>query len=257
MKTVQHKTHPRLSLVAIVKNEEKQISSFIENVRWSDEIIIIDNNSVDNTYFLANNFTNKVYRSAEKNIGKIKTFALSKASGKWILFLDADERVSGVLKEEILSLVKGNSAMSGYKINYINHFLGHKLNSKAQQYGKVRLFKKNCGSISQNQVHEEIEIEGEVGELKGKIYHYSFRSIGQTLRKFTYYAKSEAPVLFEKGERVTLKKLTMYPAHMFWAIFFKDEGWKDGIWGFGLAICFTYYEFARYFYLLLEEKKKH
>ncbi len=241
----------RLSLVTIAKNEEKEIGEFLENVRWVDEIIIVINDSHDRTAEIAKKYTKKIYFNSETSLGLLKRYALSKATGEWILILDVDERISEELKKEIRQILQSKNTKNAYSIQYQNHFLGYVLSCKAQTYSKIRLFQRGKGSVVPVQIHEEVEITGSVGLLEGKILHYSFKSIPQTLEKFTNYAKLETPLFIDRKDSVSFKHLMLYPLHMFWSIFVEDKGYKDGIWGFLLALCFAYYEFAKYFFLLI------
>ena len=241
----------KLSVVTIAKNEEKYIEDFLQAVRWADEIIVVDNGSKDRTIEIAKRYTGKIFSNTESNLGLLKQFALSKATKDWIIVLDVDELVSEALSVEIKNVLSQKTPFDGFSIPYTNFFLGHHMQTKMLEYAKIRLFKRGRGSVAPNPIHEEMIIQGHIGYLKGKILHYSFRSLSQVIKKFIYYAKLESPSLFAKKERTIIQKLTLYPAHMFWAIFVKDEGWRDGIWGFLLALCFAYYEFARYYFLWL------
>jgi len=241
----------KISVVTIANNEAKYIEAFLKSVLWADEIVVVDNGSTDNTIEIAKKYTARVFSNTVSNLGLLKQYALSQATKEWILLLDVDELVSKKLHQEIKDVLSRKSIHNSYSIPYTNFFLGHKMNTKMLTYSKIRLFKKNVGSISPDPVHEEVSIKGRVGKLDGCLYHYSFRSLSQTIKKFTNYARIETPLLQAKKEKVSVKKLTMYPLHMFWAVFIKDQGWKDGIWGLGLALCFTYYEFARYYFLWL------
>lgn len=245
-----------ISVVTIAKNEEKNINDFFYSVSWADEVILVDNGSDDKTFEVAKKFSKKVFQNHEKNLGLLKQFAISKASKKWILLLDIDEIPSAELVKQVKRVAKENKEFIGYSIPYANYLLNVRLKAKAFSFSKVRLFKKGFGSVLPFVVHEETFVKGNIDKLTGYLNHYSYRSISQTLRKFTHYAKEEAPIRYAKGERVDLKKFTLYPLHMFKSIFFEDEGWRDGIWGFGLALCFTYYEFMRYVYLWLYEQRK-
>ncbi len=243
----------KLSAVFITNNSEETLEQSLRSVSFADEIVICDNYSKDRTHAIAKKYNAKIYKHNFQGFGSQKNFALSKARGSWVLLLDSDEVLSAELQLEIEQIILENPSLDGFTISYQNYFLGHPLTCKAQRYAKVRLFRKGRGWVVDIPIHEEVRVEGKLGRFKNKILHYSFRSIPQTLSKFTYYARIEAPLLWKKGERATLKKLTMYPLHMFWSIFVEDEGYKDGLWGFGLAVCFAYYEFARYFYLLLKQ----
>lgn len=239
----------RLSIVIAASNDEDIIEDALKSIYGLGEIVVVISKlSKDTTQSISKIYTSNIYFT-ENHLGRQRQLGIARSSGDWILILDTDERLSSELRNEIKSVLT-KSLYNGYYLSYENHFLNHPLRWSNQHYSKKRLFKKNEGKIENLKVHPEIIISEPIGILQGKILHYSFRSISQTLRKFTYYAKMEAPELYKKGERTNLKKLTMYPAHMFWTIFVVDEGWKDSIWGLGLALCFTYYEFARYVFLL-------
>lgn len=240
-----------LTVVTIAKNEANNIDNFLKRLSWVDEVIIINNNSTDRTKSIALDYTSKIFDNSDTNLGRLKNFAIEKASGDWIFVLDVDEYVSEELKNEIESVLIDKSQFDAYSISYQNHLLGHQLKSKAQQYEKVRLFRKGKGFVANDPVHEEMIIKGKTGKLNGKIYHYSFRSMPQIISKFTQYAKTEAPLLSNKGIKTHISHLIKYPLHMFWTIFVEDQGYKDGVYGFLLALCFAYYEFARYFFLFI------
>src|SRR3989344_562711 len=243
-----------LSIVIAAFNDEDVIKDALESASWANEIIVvIAKESSDSTLKIAKSYTDKIFFS-KNHLGIQRKLGISNAHGEWILVLDTDERVSQALQHEIKEALQG-SKFNGYYAPFGNYFLGHKVKWGNQDYEKRRLFRKDKGKIENLKIHPEIIIEEPVSHLKGKILHYSFRSISQTLKKFTYYAWVEAPLLFAKSERIHLKKLTLYPLHMFWSIFVEDQGWRDGIWGLGLDLCFTYYEFARYWFLFIYGQK--
>jgi glycosyltransferase involved in cell wall biosynthesis len=244
----------KISLVTIAKNEEKNIEEFLSGVKWADEIIVVDNCSKDSTLELAKKYTQKVYINCDNNLGRLKQYAISKATNEWILLLDVDEIVSKEMGIEIQYKIHHSLNYEAYRLHYINHFNGHPLIS--EKYFKIRLFKKNVGSIKPSLIHEEVNINSpKVGDLQAHILHYSYRGIIRVLNKFTEYAIKESTSLLNNGEKTTFRKITLYPLHMFYVRFFKDQGYKDGIWGFLLALCFAYYEFARYYYLWRARKQ--
>ena len=244
-----------ISVVTIAKNEGRNIAAFLQTVLgWVDEIIIIDNNSTDQTAHIANQYKAKVFKNKSTHLGKLKNYALSKATKDWILLLDVDEHVSIQLHKEIQIVLRGKTEFDGFLIPYQNHFLGHSL-KVLEHYKKVRLFRKEKGYSTDVAVHEEVVVSGKVGELRGALFHYSYRSIPHIIKKFTHYAHIEARLFYNQGKKTEIKNLTLYPLHMFWSIFIKDKGYKDGIWGLGLALCFSYYEFMRYFFLFFLAQK--
>lgn len=238
-----------LSVVTIAKNEGAYIRTFLQSVDWANELIIIDNGSTDGTVVTARQFKVKIFQNLDENLGKLKQFGLMKARSDWVLLLDVDEIVSQQLADEIQNVLRVHSEFDGFLIPYQNHFLNHPLVCLAQQYSKVRLFRRACGHVQEVAVHEEVVVKGKIGRLNGKIYHYSFRTLPQVLSKFTDYACRESPLLHAQNIHPTWRRIFLYPLHMFWSIFIEGEGYKDGIWGFLLALCFMYYEYIRYLFL--------
>ena len=242
----------RLSLLMITKNAdellEKSLTSVIGLV---DEIIIVDNYSSDKTVMIAKKFGAKIYFYKEENLGKQRRFGLGKVSNDWVLVLDADEIISARLRAEI----KLKAKYDGFYIPFQNHFLGKQLRYGGEDYKKLILFKKNKVKIKAALVHEKFEVIGRIGYLKNKIYHYSYRSLWQMFRKFSDYAIREAKQKSKNGEKSSLKKIFLYPSHMFWARFIKDKGYKDGLFRIPLDLGFAYMEFLTYSTLRVYEAK--
>lgn len=195
----------------------------------------------------------RVYLSNSTNLGTRKQFLIEEAKGEWILILDTDETVSSELQaeiQEILDNPKKSSGVNGYRIPYQNYVFGKPVHHGGERYSKVRLFRRGKGRVSQVPLHEEVEVEGKIVNLKGVIHHHSYRNPIQLLVKFTKYAWTASREKKKTGETITLKKLFLYGPHMFWARFVKDEGYKDGLYGFILAKAFGYMETMTYWFLL-------
>lgn len=244
-----------ISLVIITKNAGKLLDECLQSVQGlTDEIVLVDDYSEDNTLAIAKKHNARIYKHHEKDFGKQKAFGLQKAKCEWILFLDADERLSAQLRKEIQKLSE-SSKFVAYKIPYQNHFLGRQINYGGENYAMIRLFKKEYAVSHPSLVHEKVEIrKGSIGKMKHKIEHYSYQGLLQMYIKFTDYAVREAAQKAKKREKSTLAKLTLYPLHMFWARFFKDKGYKDGIFRIPLDLGFSYMEFLTYFLLLFKHK---
>ncbi len=241
-----------VSVVTIAKNEARHLDSFLKRVSFANEIIVVDNDSVDSTIAIAQKYTSKIFHSTNPSLGFLKNWGLSKTTSDWVLLLDVDELVSSQLQKEIQHVLSQGTRFDGFEIPYQNHFLGHALHCQAQQYAKIRFFRKNKGVISSVPVHEEVIIRGTNGKFHGKILHYSFRTLSQVLSKFTRYARVEGMQLRQSETVLHPKHLTLYPLHMFWAVFITGQGYRDGVWGLLLASCFGYYEWAKYFFLWME-----
>lgn len=261
--------HRSLSLVIITKNAEELLGNCLQSVQGLvDEIVLVDDYSKDKTLEIAKKYNARIYKRHNKNLGKQKAYGLQKAKFDWILFLDADEMISKELKKEIISLLNcsitketiqqsNNRTIDdvAYYIPYQNHCFGKPVNYGGENYAMVRLFKKAHAISHPSLVHEKVEIKkGGIGRLRNKIYHYSYRSLWQMYRKFTDYAVREAYQKIQKQETASLKKLTLYPLHMFWARFIEDKGYKDGLFRIPLDLGFAYMEFLTYLLMLFSKK---
>lgn len=247
-----------LSVVMITKNSGRVIRRSLESVKdIADEIVIVDNFSTDKTIDIAKGYGAKIFFRKEMDLGRLRRYGLSQAKGRWVLFLDSDEVVSPGLKKEIKLKINPSSSFSGYYIPYQNHFLGRVVKHGGEDYKMLRLFRRDRVLIKDALVHEKVEIKnGVVGQLKNKIDHYSYRSLSQMWKKFTDYALREARQKRKKGEKSSLKKIFLYPIHMFWARFIKDKGYRDGFFRLPLDLGFAYMEFLTYLLLFFFWLKK-
>ncbi len=249
-----------LSVLVISKNNEDTIKNTLESVKNLGEIIVVDSNSKDKTLEIVHKvLESKVYKVLVKefdDIGKQRSYGLKHLSGDWVLILDSDEVVSDKLKKEILKLVQDDKQeFAAYEIPYQNYFLGKPLNYGGENYKMVRLFQRDSLEIKPSIVHNKLFVKkGRIGKLKCKILHYSYRSFGQVYRKFTDYAVKIAKIKASKKEKSSLKKIFLYPVHMFWARFIKDGGYKDGLFRIPLDLGFVYMEFLTYLLLFFYKK---
>lgn len=250
-----------LSLVIITKNAEKFLDKTLFSVsKLVNEIILVDDYSTDSTIKIAQKYRAQIFFHHEKDLGKQRAFALNKASSEWVLVLDADEMISPALKKEITYVLTSRiyhlkSNIVGYWIPFQTHFLGRPLHYGGENYKKLVLFKTDAVTIKPALVHEKYElIKGEAGYLKNKVFHYSYQSLFSMYRKFTDYAVRDAQQKKQSGEKSSLKKIILYPIHMFWARFVEDKGYKDGIFRIPLDLGFAYMEFLTYFLMLFNKK---
>ncbi len=260
----------KLSILMITKNAAETLEKSLASVKKiADEIIIVDSKSTDRTVEIAKNYLAKVYVKEFSDIGKQRIFGLSKASGKWVLILDCDEIVSEKLAKEIKKKIvppkrdpaKGGKnkklKINGYYISYQNFFLNKPLQYGGEDYKMLRFFRRVKLSIKPSLVHNRIEVKDQkVGYLKGKIFHHSYRSIIQIFVKFTDYGIRMAKEKYLEGEQSSLKKIFLYPAHMFWARFIEAKGFEDGLFRIPLDLGFAYMEFVTYITLFILNIKK-
>lgn len=220
----------KLTAIVLTSNEEKNLPQCLETLQFADEILVIDDWSTDKTVEIAKKFGAEVYRRKLNDFASQRNFALSKATGKWVLFVDADERVTEELREEILTKIQNQ--VNGYQIPRKNKIFG-KFFRFTDWYPdhQLHLFKRLKGKY-QRQVHERVVVEGKVGKLKNPLIHNNYQTIDQFIFKnFFRYADLEARVLVEEGYRFQWVDLFKKPVGEFLRRFFACQGYKDGIHG--------------------------
>lgn len=220
-----------LSVVIIAKNAENLLADCIESVNFADEIIVVDNNSNDNTKDLAKRLKTKVIESKENSFAELRNIGLKQARGEWILYIDTDERVSEELAQEIQSsVVSRQSSISAYKLNRKNFYLGNHPWPKIERL--ERLFKKSVLKGWYGELHESPKIEGEIGELDGLILHYTHRDLSSMVKKTIEWSDKEAKLRF--GAHHPKMSLWRFPRVMltaFWDSYITQGGWKVGTVG--------------------------
>lgn len=226
-----------LSVIIICKDEEDQIKECLESVKWSDEIIVVDSESKDKTVDIAKSYTGKIFTKKWEGYSEQRKYAMELASGEWILSLDADERVTEELKNEILSVINsdGNN-IKGYRIPRKSYFLNRWIKHSGWYPGyQTRLFKKEFAFIRPKLVHEGFEIKGETGFLKNDILHYTVTSISDFAARVNTYSSLQA---IEKSgiKKVKLRDLLFRPLISFVKHYLFKSGFRDGPQGFMVAM---------------------
>ncbi|MCX6142051.1 MAG: glycosyltransferase family 2 protein [Ignavibacteriales bacterium] len=237
-----------LSVIVITKNEEHNIVDCLESVRWASEIVVVDGGSDDKTVDLARRFSQNVYVKPWEGYAASKNFALEQCTGDWILWLDADERVTKELSGEIQDLVaQGIAGYSGFEVSRRAFFLGKWIRHSGWYPGYVlRLFRRGSGRWSDKKVHEHLEIEGNVGRLNSDLLHYTDPNLWHYFDKFNRYTTLAAEELTSKGELFRLSQLTVRPIWLFVRMYFLKLGFLDGVQGFILCVLSSCYVFTKY-----------
>jgi glycosyltransferase involved in cell wall biosynthesis len=242
--------HNRISVVIVTKNEEKNIRKCIESVYdWVDEIIVVDSYSTDKTVEICKEYGAKIFQHAFNGFGELKNFAISKATGDWILCIDADERVTPSLREEIkycLSCSKRNGYIA-YLIPRKTIAWGKWIKMLYPLY-QIRLFKKGYASFSNKKVHETIIASGHVGKLKNPLIHVTYKTMSDYFEKFNRYTDLQAQELLAQGEKSLCYGFIQGLKVFFWYFFIK-RGFMDGYHGFLLSILAFLYQIVSYWKL--------
>lgn len=235
-----------ISAVVITKNEEKNIVDCIESLSFCDEIIVIDDNSTDETFLIAKKLKAKVFvRSLDGDFSNQRNFGLDKAEGDWVLFVDADERVTASLREEIITNTANQqiTKYDGFYIKRQDFMWGRQL--KHGETGNIkllRLARKNYGQWT-GRVHEVWKVKGRVGQLKNPIYHFPHQKIKQFLTDINTYSDLRAKELYDKGVKAYWWSVILYPKIKFFVNFFFRRGFLDGIAGLSHALVMSFHSF--------------
>lgn len=235
-----------LSVIVITLNEEKNIDECLKSVRWVDEIIVIDSNSTDKTVELAKKFTQNIFQ-LNAPYGFKRNFGIEKAKGEWILWLDADERISDELRIEIQKVISRNN-FDAYFINrksfFINKFIQHC--GWYPDYS-LRLFKKSTKlEFSESLVHESIKTKLSTGKLKNYIIHYTDLDFEHYLNKLNHYTTQSAEELKNKNQKATFIDILFRPAFTFLKMYFFKLGILDGYTGLVLCILSSFHVMTKY-----------
>lgn len=226
----------KISVIIITGNEEKNIRDCLKSVSWADEIIVVDSESKDLTVNIAKEFTDKVFIHKWEGFALQKSYALNLAKNEWILSLDADERVTPELADEIQNIDLSESKFDAYKIHRDNYFIGKKITSCGwgNDY-QLRLFKKSKTKLTDRLVHEGFIVEGIVFKLKNSMIHYSYVNLKDGFKKINKYSTLEANEKY-LHKKVTGISIVFKPMIAFLQHFVFRKGFTDGKHGLMVSL---------------------
>jgi hypothetical protein len=227
---------PRISVIIITKNESSLIANCLESVKWADEIIVLDSGSTDNTVEIAKEYTPLVYVTDWPGYGIQKQRALEKATGEWVLNIDADEEVTESLKNKLLDIA--HSSVDGCRIPIHMMFYQKMMKYSWCPSEHIRFFRREGASYETTIVHESIQLpkNSKIIKLKEKLKHYSFKDIHHALYKINKYSSYTAKARSRKGKSSSISRAVLSSMWMFFRCYFIQRGFLDGKPGFLLAI---------------------
>lgn len=248
----------KLTAIIPTKNEIEHIDAAIDSVSFADEIIVVDSFSTDGTYEMALKKATKVlqrpfdYHAAQKN------WTIPQAKHDWVLILDADERVTPELKQEIISFLNQKTIIeNAFWIGRNNHFMGQKVNYSGWRNDSVmRLFKRDLCRYEDIFVHEELKAPEPIGKLKAKLWHNTYKSMDAYIEKMNLYATQQAKVYDKKTGTITPYHFILKPFWGFIKHYVVQSGFRDGFVGFTIGYMQAYVVFMRYVKLWLLRKNR-
>ena len=245
----------KLSAIIPTYNEEMNIEAAIQSVSFADEIIIIDSFSTDNTIAIAEKYGVRILQRTFDNFSSQKNYAIENATHKWIVLLDADERIGEALKNEIQTVLNNEPKANAYWVYRRNYLLGREIKYSGWQNDKViRLIERDLCKYNGKLVHEEITLPKKTAFLKNTLDHYTYKNFDSFINKKNKIAQLQAEMLAAKNKKVTLYLLLIKPSYRFVNHYFFRRGFLDGFPGFFIASFYTYTIFTRYIKLWLINK---
>jgi glycosyltransferase involved in cell wall biosynthesis len=247
----------KLSVLLIVKNEERQIANCLKTVAFADEIIVILDKCTDNSENIVKQYTKNIFKGGWEIEGKRRNFGLRKCSKDWILEIDADERVSKKLKNEIKRTINSSNC-DWHKIN-VNNFLGNKVVQYGwgAYFGKssyAGLFRREKKIWSDERVHPKIRLIGKEGRtLKNKLDHYYCKNISDLFVKLDSYSNARAKDLADMKSNETMMKNVRRIFSRFWKCYVLRKGYMEKNIGFTIALVASIYPLLSY--IKYKEKK--
>lgn len=243
----------RVSGVVIAKNEERHIAECLAHLRWTDELVVVDSFSVDKTVQLAEAAGATVYQRPFLSFPRQRNAALALASGDWVFFVDADERVSPELGAEVRALIDaGNGAVepriAGYWVPRQNIIWGRRIRHGGwyPDY-QLRLLRRGRATYDeQRDVHEVVRLQGDAHYLRHALIHHNYQRLGQFLAKQEHYTTLEAGSLFRAGIRPRSRCYLLQPLRESHRRYVQLRGYRDGLHGFVLAVLLGYYNLVTY-----------
>jgi len=240
----------RLSVYIPVLNEEGRIRAALESVRWADEILLVDTGCSDRTLEIAREYTDRVIELPFDGFGTLRNKAVAHCRHDWILSLDADERCTPELKQEIQAVLASDAADDAYFIPRRNFFMGRPIRHCGwyPDYCQPKLFRKGAMTYRNDEVHEGFEVRGRVGYLKHDILHDSFHSLSQLIDKMNRYSTLGMQKMARQGRRVTMLQALLHGLGAFLRIYILKLGCLDGWAGFLIALGNfegTFYRYAK------------
>jgi glycosyltransferase involved in cell wall biosynthesis len=228
---------PLLSIIIITKDEQDNIKDCLESVKWADEIIVVDSGSVDKTEEICRKYTDNLYAKDWPGFGIQKQRALDLASHEWVLSIDADERVTPDLKDEIISVLSSNFNINGYLIPRLSNYFGKDIRHTGwyPDY-TLRLVKRQKSYFTKDIVHEKMVVDGSITKLSNHFLHYPYKDIAHHMKKINDYSSLSAEKMFSNGKYISWPMVLLKTLFGFIRAYIFRRGFLDGWVGLIVSI---------------------
>ncbi|MCS7222080.1 MAG: glycosyltransferase family 2 protein [Anaerolineae bacterium] len=235
-------TTPTLAAVVLTLNEEENIRACLESLAWADVCVLLDSGSQDRTVDLAEEMGAQVWTRPFDNYAAQRNAALAQIEAQWIFFVDADERATPALAEEVRRVIR-DPGYVGWWVPRQNYIVGRQVRGAGwwPDY-QLRLLRRGHAHYDpQRPVHEVVILDGQAGYLQNPLIHYNYRSWEQFHAKQRCYVRYEAETLRQRGIRPRPHHFVLQPWREFRRRFFTLQGYREGWWGLRLSLWLAYY----------------
>jgi (heptosyl)LPS beta-1,4-glucosyltransferase len=237
-----------LSAIVIAKNEQEMINDCLVSLQFADEVVVVDSGSIDSTKDIARSLGAKVVVSSGRDYSKFRNTGLRRVSGDWVLYVDADERVSPLLRQEIQEIVSAPPTASAFAIPRKNYYLGkHMTRGGWGDDYVIRLFVRSALRGYKFPLHEQPVFSGSMQKLKNELTHFSHRDLTSMLDKTLAFTRFEADLRFKKHHPpVVWWRFARVMFSEFWHRFVRLSAWRDGTEGIIDGIFQVFNTFVKY-----------
>lgn len=240
----------KLTVVIITKDIADKVRRCLESVKWADEIVIVDGHSTDGTLDIVKEYTDKVIISDFEGFGNERNKGAELAAGDWILQLDGDEVVTPEFKERLERLLEGDDeGCVSFKFRRKNIFLGKTMMRGGWYHYSAHFYKKGFAHY-EGDVHEKLIVDGKQGLMEVGVEHYPFYSISELITRQDRYTGIQADEMYSADGNIPMKEinynLKTKPVKIFWKMYVKKKGYKEGVHGFVFSVLFSWVHFVKW-----------
>jgi len=249
----------KVSVTVITRNEAADIGDALASVAWADEVVVVDSHSTDDTVAIARRFTDRVVARDWPGYADQKNHAASIARHDWILSLDADERVTPPLADEIKALLAGQPTAAAFRVPRVTWHLGRWVRTTDwyPDY-QTRLYDRRAAEWKGRYVHEAVAVRGTTGQLRAELQHFAYRDIAEHLETIDRYTTYAAREMHAAGRHSGFLQVCGHPPLAFLRNYIAHGGIRDGVPGFIISALNAYYVLIKFAKLWeLQEHERH
>jgi glycosyltransferase involved in cell wall biosynthesis len=249
---------PRLSALVVARNEAAQLAQCLSRLAFADELVVVLDRCEDRSRDIAREFTDRIVEGAWEREGPRRNAGIAACRGEWILEIDADERVGSALATEIGAVVAGSPA--SWHLIPVDNYVGDRLvrwgwGASFGRSAYAGLFRRGIKQWGDQRVHPAVALSGAQGPaLQARLVHHVDRNISDMLRRLDRYTSLRAQDLRESGQIGSFGHNLRRIASRFWKCYIGRRGYREGAWGFLIALCAALYPILSYLKARLESE---